>query len=98
MPSVKPEPLTVGYGPTRHQWHPGRGGPARRAARASRSRRGGSGDATQYSQAIQRAPFASGFIPVYAAISGALGTMRVVCAGVGFGKSMWIPCWEMREF
>ena len=36
-----PEPLAVAYGPTRHLWHRGRGGLARRAARASR--RQGSG-------------------------------------------------------
>ena len=35
-PSVMPEPLTVGYGPTRHPWHRGRGGPVRRTARVRR--------------------------------------------------------------
>ena len=95
-PSVMPEPLTVASGPTRHPCRCGRGGPVRRAARASR--RQGSGDAPQYSRAIQRAPFALRAIPVCAPISGALGTMRVVCAGVGFGALMLIPCWEMREF
>jgi hypothetical protein len=96
VPSVTPEPLTVAYGLTRHRWHRGIGEPVRRDA--SRCRRRGSGDAPQYFRAIQRAPFALRAIPVCAPISGALGTMRVVCAGVGFGTLMLILCWEMREF
>ena len=70
-----------------------------RIASGSRQGRGSAaGDPPQDLRAILRAPFAPRFIPVCAPISGALGTMRAVCVGVGSGALMLISCWEMREF